>query len=243
MLTLFENKMIYTERQMNMRKIGIVEDDQKLSNELSLFLTNNGLHTISLPEYDFTPDGILSHHLDMVLLDIGLPNTDGLYLCKELRKRSEIPIIMITSKDTEMTELMSMNCGADDFVAKPFHLQILLARIEAILKRVYKESEHSSLFDLGEFTFDSAKGLISGPESTMELSKNEIKILYCLAKNKNTIVSRDDIISYLWDSEMFVDDNTLTVNMTRLRSKLESIGVKGVIETKRGLGYLLKCNL
>lgn len=226
-----------------MRKIGIVEDDKKLSNELALFLSNNGLDAVSLPERDFTVDAILAHNLDMVLLDIGLPNTDGLYLCKELRKSSDVPIIMITSKDTEMTELMSMNCGADDFVTKPFHLQILLAHIEAILKRVYKDGSHSSVYDLGGFRFDAAKGIIFTKDNTIELSKNELKILNCLAEKKNTIVPREDIISYLWDSEMFVDDNTLTVNMTRLRGKLDFIGVKNVIETKRGLGYLLKCDI
>lgn len=226
-----------------MRKVGIVEDDPKLSFELALFLSNNGLHAVSLPEEEFSVDGILKNNLDMVLLDIGLPNTDGLYLCRELRKKSDIPIIMITSKNTDMTELMSMNCGADDFVAKPFHLQILLARIEAVLKRVYKETQNITLFQLGRFSFDSAKGIIYTEEKSIELSKNELKILYCLAKEKNQIVTREDIISYLWDSEMFVDDNTLTVNMTRLRGKLEYIGMKGVIETKRGLGYQLKCDL
>lgn len=224
-----------------MRKIGIIEDDQKLSSELALFLNNNGLCAVSLPETEFSVEGVLRMQLDMLLLDIGLPNTDGLYLCKEIRKQSDLPIIMITSKDTEMTELMSMNCGADDFVSKPFHLQILLARIKVILKRVYKEREHSSVFSLGDFQFDVAKGLIYTEQKSIELSKNELKILHCLAEKKNTIVTREDIISYLWDSEMFVDDNTLTVNMTRLRGKLDSIGVSGVIETKRGMGYLLKC--
>lgn len=226
-----------------MRKIGIVEDDKKLSSELALFLNNNGLCAVSLPETDFSVEGILKSQLDMLLLDITLPGTDGLYLCKEIRKQSEIPIIMITSKDTEMTELMSMNCGADDFVSKPFHLQILLARIEAILKRVYKDGTHGSVYNLGMFQFDVAKGIIFTDKESVELSKNELKILHCLAERKNTIVAREDIISYLWDSEMFVDDNTLTVNMTRLRAKLDSIGVIGAIETKRGLGYLLKCDI
>ena len=169
-----------------MRKIGIVEDDKKLSNELAIFLSNNGLAAVSLPERDFTVDAILAYNLDMVLLDIGLPNSDGLYLCKELRKSSDVPIIMITSKDTEMTELMSMNCGADDFVTKPFHLQILLAHIEAILKRVYKDGSHSSVYDLGGFRFDAAKGIIFTKDNTIELSKNELKILNCLAEKKNT---------------------------------------------------------
>lgn len=226
-----------------MRKIGIVEDDKKLSSELALFLNNNGLCAVSLPETDFSVEGILKSQLDMLLLDITLPGTDGLYLCKEIRKQSEVPIIMITSKDTEMTELMSMNCGADDFVSKPFHLQILLARIEAILKRVYKDGAHASVYNLGMFQFDVAKGIIFTDKESVELSKNELKILHCLAEHKNTIVAREDIISYLWDSEMFVDDNTLTVNMTRLRAKLDSIGVIGAIETKRGLGYLLKCDI
>lgn len=224
-----------------MRKILIVEDDKILSQELSVFLSNNGYEAESL--FIYTLDAILSKNPHMILLDISLPGTDGLYLCKEIRKQSEIPIVIITSKDTEITELMSMNQGADDFVSKPFHTQILLARIEAILKRVYKEDHKSNQINLGGYYLDIAKGIIYSPQKSAELTKNELKILICLSDKKNQIVSREGIMSFLWDSEMFVDDNTLTVNVNRLRGKLEEIGITGVIETKRGMGYLLKCDL
>ena len=137
---------------------------------------------------------------------------------------------------------MSMSQGADDFVTKPFHLQILLARIEAVLKRVYREPVVMEQQKLGAFTLDTAKAVIASKAGSAELTKNELRILDCLARHKNEIVSRDDLISHLWDSELFVDDNTLTVNMTRLRGKLESIGVRDVIQTKRGLGYVLLCD-
>lgn len=224
-----------------MRKIVIVEDDKTLSEELAVFLSNNGYKAESL--FMYTVEDILSKNPDMILLDISLPSTDGLFLCKEIRKKSEVPIVIITSKDTEITELMSMNQGADDFVSKPFHTQILLARIEAILKRVYKEDLQSNQMKLGGFCLDIAKGSVYSEKDNIELTKNELKILICLAEKKDQIVSREDIMSFLWDSEMFVDDNTLTVNVNRLRGKLEQIGVSGVIETKRGMGYLLRCDM
>ena len=151
-------------------------------------------------------------------------------------------MIVITSQDTQMAELMSMSQGADDFVTKPFHLQILLARMEAILKRVYREPVVQEKQRLGAFTLDVAKAVIASKTGSAELTKNELRILDCLARHPGEIVSRDDLISHLWDSELFVDDNTLTVNMTRLRGKLAQIGVQDVIQTKRGMGYVLLCD-
>ncbi len=229
-----------------MRKILIVEDDEKLCRELGTFLTNNGYQAESLPEGEYTVKAILEAQPDLVLLDLGLPGTDGLYLCRELRKVCELPVIVITSQDTQMAELMSMSQGADDFVTKPFHLQILLARIEAVLKRVYQKGEGMQIKEklevFRDFTLDVARAVIASETGSAELTKNELRILDCLAHHKNEIVSRDDLISHLWDSELFVDDNTLTVNMTRLRGKLEAIGVRNVIQTKRGLGYVLLCD-
>mgnify|MGYP002512310743 CR=1 FL=1 len=224
-----------------MRKILIVEDDEKLCQELGTFLMNNGYQTERLPEGEYTVAAILEAQPDLLLLDLGLPGTDGLYLCRELRRTSELPVIVITSQDTQMAELMSMSQGADDFVTKPFHLQILLARIEAILKRVYREPVVKEQ-QLGAFTLDVARAVITSETGSAELTKNELRILDCLARHPNEIVSRDALISHLWDSELFVDDNTLTVNMTRLRGKLEAIGVRNVIQTKRGLGYVLLCD-
>ncbi len=226
-----------------MRKIVIAEDDEKLCRELLTFLTNNGFQAESLPPGDYSLKAIQKAQPELLLLDLGLPGTDGLYLCRELRKVSEIPVIVITSQNTQMAELMSMNQGADDFVTKPFHPQILLARIEAILKRVYRDPAPLEKQELGLFSLDLGKAVVTSQTGRVELTKNELRILDCLARHKNQIVSRDDLISHLWDSELFVDDNTLTVNMTRLRGKLDAIGVQNVIQTKRGLGYVLLCDM
>lgn len=222
-----------------MEKIFIIEDDEKLRNELRDFLCRNGYEAECLEEFGHTKDAIQNSGADLVLLDIGLPVEDGQYICKEVRKESDIPIIMITSKNTDLDELLSMNYGADDFVAKPFNTQILLARIAAILKRVNKGSQAAESISCGSFVLDTARGVVRAQENEVELTKNELKILNYLAVRRGMIVSRDALITYLWDSEMFVDDNTLTVNITRIRNKLERIGVCGVIQTKRGQGYLL----
>lgn len=242
-----------------MRRIGILEDDETLGRELQYFLESNGYEaSLFLPgEYagkraDEVIELLTEEKLHLLLLDIGLPGVDGLHICKQFRSRSEVPVIMITSKNDELTELMSIHNGADDFVAKPFNPQILVAHMESVLRRAYKESSHSDELRIvqdivnaegqtrqQEFIFEVLKGRISNGTESIELSKNEIQILQVLAKRQGEIVSRDDIINALWDNCMFVDDNTLTVNMTRLKGKLEDIGVTGAIVTKRGMGYQL----
>ena len=222
-----------------MKRIGIVEDDRRLGTELETFLNHNGYQAELLEESEYTPQKILEKNFHLLLLDIGLPKTDGLFLCREIRKSSPLPMMMITSRNTEMMELMSISNGADDFIAKPFNVQILLARMERLLSRVYQENEEKAWMQFGDLTFDILKGTISSGGQSIELTKNEIKILLCLGKNVNKIVSRDELINMLWDSEMFVDDNTLTVNMTRLRQKFKALGKENFIQTKRGLGYLL----
>lgn len=222
-----------------MKQIGIIEDDEALCRELIFFLNANGYTADMIPVSECNAEAVVKAGYRLVLLDIGLPETDGLYLCRQIRKISDLPVIMITSQNTEMTELMSMNCGADDFVAKPFNTQILLARIEAVMKRVYRENRQDTVIMLGDFVLDRAKGRISSSAGSEELTKNELKILTVLAGKRGEIISRDEIINALWDDKMFVDDNTLTVNMTRLKGKLEHIGVTGAIKTKRGMGYQL----
>lgn len=217
----------------------MIEDDGKLSKELKSFLENNGYIAEIVEEREYTFNKILEKNFHLLLLDIGLPQTDGLYLCREIRKKSELPMIIITSRDTEIMELMSISSGADDFVTKPFNVQILLARIERLLSRTYRESAKDMKKDLGDLTFDMARGIIFTKTDSVELTKNELKILTCLWDNVNKIVTRDEIINMLWDSEMFVDDNTLTVNMTRLRAKFKLLGLEHMIQTKRGLGYIL----
>lgn len=219
------------------KRICVVEDDEKLCEELVYFLNINGYEAKAAKVEEYTAETLLSGGFSMLLLDISLPGTDGLFLCREIRQYSDIPIIILTSRNTELTELMSMNCGADDFVSKPVNPQILLARMEAILKRVYKGNEADSRIFLNGFYFDSTKGLIGNGEKSAELTKNEIKIMAVFAARRGEIISRDEIMENLWENQLFVDDNTLTVNMTRLKGKLEKIGRTNVIVTKRGMGY------
>ncbi len=174
-----------------------------------------------------------------MLLDINLPVYDGYYICRELRKRSDVPVIVVTSRDSEIDELTAMNLGADDFVTKPYNTQILLARIFSVLKRAYRESVSDRL-DCGSFIINLSKSVLEHHGTETGLTKNELKILTCLFEQRGAIVSRDELMTQLWDSDMFVDDNTLTVNVNRLRKKLEECGLENVIETKRGQGYLLR---
>lgn len=221
-----------------MYKIYIVEDDNKIKNEIGIFLSKNGYEIEKIETFENVIENIMNSNSDLVLLDINLPVYDGYYICKELRKKSDIPIIVVTSRNSEIDELMSMNIGADDFVTKPYNTQILLARIETILKRVNK-TNNNVLVNYKGIKLDVSKSIIECENGNVELSKNELKILHYLLKNKGVIVSREEIMTYLWDSEMFVDDNTLTVNINRLRKKLEDVGKKDVIETRRGQGYII----
>lgn len=220
-----------------MQKILIIEDDQKLRHELEIFLNRNGLTSKCIETFENTIEDIINEKADLILLDINLPNYDGEYILKELRKTIDTPIIMITSRDNEIDELISMNYGADNYVTKPFNSQILLAKINAILKRQNNGVDQDKI-NCGEFILNTSKSIIQKEDKQAELTLNELKILKYLVKNKGKITSREDIMNYLWDTEDFIDDNTLTVNMTRLRGKLESIGIHDAIETKRGQGYI-----
>lgn len=226
--------------EKNMSKILIVEDDEKLSKELKIFLDKNGYDSVILQKFDNAVEDILEENADLILLDINLPYTDGEYICKEIRKTSDVPIIMVTSRDNEMDELISLNYGADQYVTKPFNIQILLAKIAGLIKRNQNADKSQEKIKCNEFILNVSKSVIETENKKIELTKNELKILHYLVLNQGKIVTREEIMNYLWESENFIDDNTLTVNMTRLRSKLEELGIKDSIETKRGQGYILK---
>ena len=223
-----------------MDKILIVEDDEKLRQELKIFLEKNGYEVVILEEFENTVEDIVKTGSDLILLDINLPYLDGEYICKEIRKQINIPIIMVTSRDNDLDELISLNNGADQYVTKPYNIQILLAKISALLRRTKKLETNQSKINLGSFVLNVSKSLIQSEDTKIELTKNELKILHYLVMNKGKIVSRNEIMDYLWDSESFIDDNTLTVNMTRLRNKLEQMGVVDYIKTKRGQGYIIE---
>ncbi len=222
-----------------MQKILIVEDDEKLRDELEIFLNNNGYKAESIKTFENTIQDILKINPDLILLDINLPGADGEFICKEIRKQSNMAIIMITSKDNELDELISLNYGADQYITKPFNIQILLAKISSLLRRTNMSAENSNKIDAKDFILNISKSTIEKDGKSIELTKNEYRILKYLVENREKIVSREDIMECLWDSESFIDDNTLNVNITRLRNKLEEFGLKELLQTKRGQGYIL----
>lgn len=221
-----------------MSRIMIIEDNENLKKELIEFLSRYGYDSYGVEDYKNVVNIILNDKPDLVLLDINLPYYDGYFICREIRKNNNIPIIIVTSRDSDMDEIMSINLGADDFITKPYNTQVLLARIGSLLRRTTVGNVQDILEHKG-LKLNINKGEVSYKDRSIDLSKNEFKILSCLIKNKETIVSREDLMDYLWNSDLFIDDNTLSVNVTRLRKKLDDLGFKNGIETKRGLGYIL----
>ena len=219
-----------------MKKILIIEDDAELREELKILLDKNGYEGIVTEHFDNLLSEIADSNADLILLDINLPYVDGENLLRQLRKKSDVPVIMVTSRNTEIDEVLCMSYGADDFIAKPYNPSILLLHIEAIFKRM---GGGRNILEMNHLKLDTAKGVFIVDGEETELSKNEMKILGYLLENKGRIVSRDELISYLWDNEEFVDDNTLTVNINRVRKKLENQGLVDIIKTKRGQGYII----
>lgn len=218
-------------------KILIIEDDLELREELKIMLDNSGYHGVILKDLKNATDEIFRIDPDLILLDVKLPYLNGQQLLKQLRKESEIPVIILTSKDSEVDEIIAMSYGADDYITKPYNPTILLLHIEAVFKRlekvVHKDNYNGVKINL-------SKGTLEKNNQELLLSKNEMGIFYFLFVNQGKIVSRDEIMNYLWGTDKFIDDNTLTVNMTRLRKKIVDIGLVDVIETRRDHGYILK---
>ncbi|MDN6166574.1 MAG: response regulator transcription factor [Tetragenococcus koreensis] len=223
-----------------MKNIIIIEDEKVIRNELKSFLEKHDYFVKAPSQFNSIVSYILEEESDLILLDINLPIYDGYFICKEVRKKSDVPIIMVTSRDTDMDELMSMNLGADDFITKPFNTKILLARIESLLKRASSNDAPVTILNHGPIQLNLSNATILYEEKEEELTKNEIKILSYLISNNGVIVSRSSLMEYLWTTEYFVDDSTLSVNMTRLRKKLKKIGIENLIETRRGLGYIIQ---
>jgi len=219
-------------------KIFIIEDEEKIRRELSTFLNRYGYDIITSDNFENIVEEALDAEPNLILLDINLPYYDGYYICREIRKTSSVPIIVVTSRDSDMDELMSMNLGADDFITKPYNTEILLARIASIIRRTYRSND-MEIFACRGLKYNLSTSEIEFDDKKQELTKNESKILYTLIKSKEKIVSRDELMKCLWQSDEFVDDNTLTVNINRLRKKLEEIGAVGYLQTKRGQGYIL----
>ena len=206
--------------------IMIVDDNEQLQNEIGNLLIANRYSILKPTDFNKISQTVKDSSPDLILLDINLPNNDGFKICTEIRSFSNIPIIFITSRNTNIDELMSITLGGDDFITKPYNTQILLARINALLKRAYPNNSNMDVIEYNGLTLNILSSTIEHDQKNIELTKNELKILYYLLINKGKIVSRVDIMEYLWDSSMFVNDNTLTVNITRIRNKIEEIGLK-----------------
>jgi DNA-binding response OmpR family regulator len=220
-----------------MYTVFVVEDDRALRDELLRLLTRNGYATACTDDFAQVVQTIEEAAPDLVLLDLTLPVLDGQVVCRELRKVSHVPIMIVTSRDDDMDELICLNLGADAFVTKPYNAQVLLARITSLLRRAYDRGDEH-LMALGAVTLDPARGMLSYQDETIELTKNELRILHHLMNHAEQVVSRTDLMNELWQSDEFVDDNTLTVNVNRLRHRLAAIGVPAsFLQTRRGLGY------
>ena len=218
-------------------KIFIVEDEPEIRLELKALLENALYQTQTTESFESLADQILEAEPDLVLLDWNLPGENGDWVLSKVRARSSVPVIFLTSRTDAMDELSGMLKGADDYITKPFQPPILLARIAAVLKRSRKDTEDQLRMTYKGVTLDLSRGTVCFQEKETERSRNELKILYCLFVKKGEIVARPDLIEELWDQQVFIDDNTLSVNITRIRGKLKEIGVENFIETRRGMGY------
>lgn len=222
-----------------MHTIMIIDDNEQLQNGIGNVLVSNGYSIIKPREFCNIPYLVKENNPSLILLDINLPESDGFKICTEIRGFSRVPIIFITSRDTNIDELMGITLGGDDFIIKPYNTQILLARINSLLKRAYPSDGTTDIIEHNGAKINILSSTLEYDGKVVELTKNELKILHYLLNNKGKIVSRVDIMEYLWDSSMFVNDNTLTVNIGRIRSKFEDLGLKDYIKTKRGQGYLV----
>lgn len=221
-----------------MKKILIIEDDKDVREELKVLLCRNGYQADYITDFSNVCKDIKETECDMILLDINLPEVDGESLLKELRKNSSVPVIMVTSRNTEMDEVLCLSFGADDFIAKPYNPSVLLLHIEAVFRRMGR-NVNEDILSYNNLVVDLGRGVARIDDKFVELSKNEMGVLAYMLKKRGQIVSRDELMNYLWDSEQFVDDNTLTVNINRVRKKLEECGFKDIIQTKRGQGYII----
>lgn len=220
-------------------KVLLIEDDLTLFNEVKDRLSQWSYQVYGITDFGRVIQEFTDIKPDLVIIDIQLPKFDGFHWCRNIRSHSNVPIIFLSSRDHPSDMVMSMQLGADDFIQKPFHFDVLIAKIHAILRRVYNyNTETVNLKTWCGATIDYEKNLVTSDKGSVELTKNEVFILKLLIEQKNRIVSRDDLINSLWDDKRFISDNTLTVNVNRLRKRLDEIGLGQFIETKVGQGYM-----
>ena len=219
-----------------MKKILVIDDEEIIRNELKVLLQNSGYEVKVLEDFENIRDDIKKIKSDLILLDINLPNINGEILLKEIRKMSNVPVIMVTSKNSEVDEVLSMSYGADDYVTKPYNPTILLLRIQNIFKRMYNDRDDLFYEDI---IVNPKKGTLQRDKKILELTKNEMIIFTYLLSKKGKVVTRDDLMTDLWNNNEYINDNALTVNISRLRTKLQDFGLENKIETRKGQGYKL----
>lgn len=226
-------------RGIYMYKILVVEDDPTIAAILKEQLCKWGYEAEIIFDFNNVMDQFVKYDPQLVILDITLPFYNGFHWCMEIRKISKVPIIFASSASDNMNLIMAINMGADDFIAKPFDINVVVAKIQALLRRTYSFQGQVNILENNGAVLNLGDITLTYKNNKLELSKNEFKILQILLENKNKAVSRDDIMKQLWESDSFIDDNTLTVNVTRLRKRLEDIGIVDFIKTKKGIGYII----
>ena len=220
------------EMAMGKCRIMVVEDDLVIREELVLLLKNEGYQVLPVIDFSTIPNQAVRETADLILLDIGLPGQDGFALCARLRKAVSVPIIFVTSRDSGLDEVRALSLGGDDYITKPYNVPVLMARIKAVLRRSGATSECTDVMEAAGVRLSLTKGILMSEEKTVE-------IMVCLMEHTGQIVSRADLLDALWDNQVYIDDNTLSVNMTRLRGKLAELDRPDLIRTRRGMGYQL----
>ena len=226
--------------QESYKKVFIVEDERSIAQSICQILSQWNLQSKIIENFDEVCDEFLSYHPDIVLMDISLPYFDGYYWCNKIRQLSNVPIIFISSISDNINIVMAMNMGADDFIVKPFDNSILVAKILALLRRSYDYSVGLQKLEYEGLTINIDSNTVYYKDKIIELSKNEFRILLILIQNKGKVVSREKLMNQLWKTDIFIDENTLTVNVNRLRKKLSNQGIGDLIKTKFGVGYIVE---
>ncbi|GAA4874639.1 response regulator transcription factor [Paenibacillus vulneris] len=227
-----------------MYRILIVEDDDKIASILQSYMERYGYSPQRATDFRDIKQQFMTHKPDLVLLDINLPHYDGFYWCRQIRSVSNVPIIFLSARVGEMDQVMAIENGGDDYITKPFHLDVVIAKVKSVLRRTYGEYAGANpmprdTMNVAGLILDTSKNTMEWNGVKMDLSRNEFLLMNCLARHADRIVTRETLLEALWDDIDFVDDNTLTVNVTRVRKKLEELGIVKAIETVRGQGYRL----
>ncbi|PWJ71364.1 DNA-binding response OmpR family regulator [Ruminococcaceae bacterium R-25] len=223
-----------------MYKIYIVEDDKGIADGIVSCLGNWGMEGRVVTDFMKVMEEVEEYEPHLIIMDITLPYMGGYHWCQEIRKTSKVPIIFISSATDNMNIIMAINMGADDFIAKPFDQSVLIAKVTALLRRTYDFSQASATLEVAGAVLNTNNNTLSYNGTEIDLARNEYKILLTLVQNKNKVVSREKLMEALWETDCYVDENTLTVNVGRLRKTLEGIGLKDLIKTKFGVGYILE---